>query len=425
MSSSAAGPWVPGEDAEDLGKPPDSVLKMFEEKGKHGIIVNGLLAWIMATKESVAVGIWKQVVEHHFDEDEIFEARNLLISTVPELKEQMPDMKRTRKSMPLAMKDICDCMEYMTDKTDMMPLVMATSGQWLECPKNMGSAEPAATLSEMASKVKSLEDVMGKFMNTSVKQMETLTDFVKNTSEKVKDTTNSASEKEKVQEVAVVEKSYATVLNKHVPQNQTLPGMKEIFQNIIQNKKEKPKHKNTNIFHGNNQSNNDETSLAADVDLVAFGVSLNVEPNNLEEFLKARGLKVKKVELMTRPELIKENKVRSKSMKVTVIASEYEKAMSPDMWPFRVGVRHFKAPPRRRDQSDGLQSQEEASGGSGQGQGQKPPGGQQQAFPPGSREYGQRKRRNQYQDIGGWQTPRGAATVENLQQMLSELLSRP
>ena len=100
--------------------------------------------------------------------------------------------------MPLAMKDICNCMEYMTDKTDMMSLVMATSGQWLECPKNMGTAEPAATLSEMASKVKSLEDVMGKFMNTSVIQMETLTDFVKNTSEKDKDTTNAASEKEKL-----------------------------------------------------------------------------------------------------------------------------------------------------------------------------------------------------------------------------------
>ena len=111
MSSSAAGPWVPVEDADGLGKPPDSILKMFEEKGKHGIILNGLLAWIMATKESVAVGIWKQVVEHHFHEDEIFEVRNLLISNVPELKKQMPDMKRTRKSMPLAMKDICNCMD--------------------------------------------------------------------------------------------------------------------------------------------------------------------------------------------------------------------------------------------------------------------------------------------------------------------------
>ena len=136
----------------------------------------------------------------------------------------------------------------------MMSLVMATSDQWLECPKNMGSAEPAATLSDMASKVKSLEDVMVKFMNTSVKQMETLTDFVKNTSGKVKDTTNAASEKEKVEEVVVVEKSYANILNKHVPENQTLPGSKEIFQNIIQNRKEKPKHKNSNIFQGNNQS---------------------------------------------------------------------------------------------------------------------------------------------------------------------------
>ena len=64
MSNSAGGPWVPGE-AEDIGKPPESVSKFLEENGRQGIIVNGPIAWIMANRENGAIGIWKQIVEHH------------------------------------------------------------------------------------------------------------------------------------------------------------------------------------------------------------------------------------------------------------------------------------------------------------------------------------------------------------------------
>ena len=31
-------------------------------------------------------------------------------------------------------------------------------------------------------------------------------------------------------------------------------------------------------------------------------------------------------------------------MKVTVKGAQHEKAMNPDIWPLRVGVRHFRAP---------------------------------------------------------------------------------
>ena len=67
---------------------------MVEETGKQGILVNGLLAWIIVTKESRVIAILKQVAEHHFDEEEVHEARNLLLATVPQLKEQMPDIER-------------------------------------------------------------------------------------------------------------------------------------------------------------------------------------------------------------------------------------------------------------------------------------------------------------------------------------------
>ena len=66
MNNSAAGHWVPGEEEGDIGKPPETVKKFLEEKGSQGIIVNGVIAWILANRENGATGIWKQIIEHHY-----------------------------------------------------------------------------------------------------------------------------------------------------------------------------------------------------------------------------------------------------------------------------------------------------------------------------------------------------------------------
>ena len=47
---------------------------------------------------------------------------------------------------------------------------------------------------------------------------------------------------------------------------------------------------------------------------------------------------------------------------MAVKAAEYEASLNPEVWPYRVGVRHYKAP--RRDRSEGSwQGQSERSGG--------------------------------------------------------------
>ena len=54
---------------------------------------------------------------------------------------------------------------------------------------------------------------------------------------------------------------------------------------------------------------------------------------------------------------------RTNTFKIVVKLSDYEKAMKPDVWPYRVGVRHYR-PPRRQglswDQQSG-QSQQQAT----------------------------------------------------------------
>ena len=92
--------------------------------------------------------------------------------------------------------------------------------------------------------------------------------------------------------------------------------------------------------------------LAADVALVASGVSRDASGDQLKEFLVNKGINVVAVEKLTRDEV----GARTNTFKVIVKLSDYEKAMKPDIWPYRVGVRHFK-PPRRT----GLNWQQQSS----------------------------------------------------------------
>ena len=122
-------------------------------------------------------------------------------------------------------------------------------------------------------------------------------------------------------------------------------------------------------------------------------------------------------------------------MKVTFKASEVEKAMKPEMWPFRVGVRYFKAESRRSSREGSSLSWKEQSA---QSRGRVPEGrnrrsstgagggGQQGSrLPPGSTEWS-RNKRNQYQNIGGWTVPKNQIlTAQGLQQLLSNLLPGP
>ena len=89
-----------------------------------------------------------------------------------------------------------------------------------------------------------------------------------------------------------------------------------------------------------------EKLLAADIDFVAKGVSKNCSDEDLRGFLTDKGVNVIAEVLPN---------VRTKTFKVTVKAAQYEMVLKPDIWPYRVAVRHFRAP-KRSEQSWNNQS---------------------------------------------------------------------
>ena len=64
--------------------------------------------------------------------------------------------------------------------------------------------------------------------------------------------------------------------------------------------------------------------------------------------------------MLTKPDIIDE--VRTLTFRVAVKPADYEAALNPDVWPYRVAVRHYRAP--RRDRTTGSwQAQSGRSGG--------------------------------------------------------------
>jgi hypothetical protein len=215
--------------------------------------------------------------------------------------------------------DIVTILEFLSDK-GMMPLLMTSPCQIRKTPKSLGSLSPKARMGEMATKVQSLENCLEKYMKCTKQQIETLTEIV--TEQRAANPRGAeSSTMEDVEEVEIV-KTYASKVqgvhplrknsqSKHPPQNSQnhsqIPMQQQLLKNLLKNSmgkkaeiqqnSEKPKGRN--IFHGKTNPTEKagdieiETNLAADVELVAFGVNKTAEPEHLMKFLVDKGIKVK------------------------------------------------------------------------------------------------------------------------------------
>ena len=382
---------------EEETKPPDVILKMLTEYGEHGIVVDGIIAWVAINREMTAENILKQFMEKSLTLDELLKSREALrASGGQELEEWFQKLPKTRQEMKLAVEDIVKAMKFLSESKK-MPLILAGPEQLRSCP---GAGSSSRTTSvELEAKIESLEKSMTDFMDSNKKQIEALTAEVKKNVETRKTPevpeiiidSPAPGKKRKTSEITVEGEVYSTPAGGMVPGRPSFsqvaktgvlplqpsgrkppssqPVTKQMMSTAIENawkskETNKDKQRGRNVFRGN-AAEADASSLAADVDLVASGVAKDATVKQMEDFLITKGLNVVKVESLTKPELITEGKVRSQTMKVTVKATHLEKAMDPSMWPYRVGVRHYRAPqrPKQGAEDGSWASQSSQSGG--------------------------------------------------------------
>ena len=96
--------------------------------------------------------------------------------------------------------------------------------------------------------------------------------------------------------------------------------------------------RNSTLVFGEAKTGKDDAFelLAADANLVASGVSKDASCDQLRHFLEFKGINVTEIELISNaPER------RTNTFRVAIKAADYDKAMKPEVWPYRVGVRRF------------------------------------------------------------------------------------
>ena len=211
---------------------------------------------------------------------------------------------------------------------------------------------------EVMGKVHMLEEVMSSFMEQQKKQMEKLTNEVASVRAvgskppglqiPIVEVLDSPAKKRKHDEAQDnVRQSYAGATLAGVkPLGQQNQNSIRMLQNLMQQQNSQPRQQK-NICFGTAKTSGDnekETLLAADVDLVATGVMKDCTNEDLKEFLRNKGIGAVSVETLTRDEVLPN--VRTKTFKITVKAAQYEMALKPDVWPYRVAVRHYRAPKR-------------------------------------------------------------------------------
>ena len=152
----------PGTEEKTL--PPDIKSEMVKH-GEHGVIINGVVSWILAQKDTNAPEIWKNIALQHYIDSEIKEAWKEVSKLKDKVKELGFDLKSSRNSARAEIDDIDSVIDKLV-AANCMPLVMASSTMILRAPIFWGK-DRGEDVAGVAAEMKELKAAMVGFMKQS------------------------------------------------------------------------------------------------------------------------------------------------------------------------------------------------------------------------------------------------------------------
>ena len=253
-------------------------------------------------------------------------------------------------------------------------------------------------VSDVMTKMKVLEESFNGFMKQNNEQLQVLTDTVSNiklpASFSTMDVGTPNSKKRKVENgeivptqvagissipglnyagaakgnvrsnLSVIQRQPQTPISQHghpsyPPLGPAAAVLQSNLNNSNSNQQQTRRRPSTLVYgnarHGKNES--EQFICSADVNLVASGVSKDATMEQFKDFITSKGINVTDIELLTN---FKEE-ARSYTYRIAIRPEDYEKALKPEVWPYRVGVRPFRQ--RRRPQQESWQHQSRQTGG--------------------------------------------------------------
>ena len=325
------------------------VFGYLRNNGSNGIAINGILAWIDIQQKSTPENIWMAQAESHFADHEIDVARSALWKAASNRKDLIGAMV-AHKSPGKAHKnlvDIAKAMKILKEKK-MLPMLISTSDMMKKCPAFHVEKDDTNAVDIMA-RAKVLEESMNSFMKQQGEQMRNIVDTIgtvqgvassnrlqvlRNNETSSRNRSASPAKRPRVDDNHDITED--TVVTRHVP------SYSSVVMNSPANTRKQASstrlRRNSTLVFGEAKTGKDDTFelLAADANLVASGVSKDATCEQLKQFLEFKGVNVTEIELISNaPER------RTNTFRVAIKAADYDKAMQPEVWPYRVGVRRF------------------------------------------------------------------------------------
>ena len=307
-----------------------SVQEVFEFINAHaesGAVVNGLLLWVDIQRGMNPENIWKEQAQKRFLSEEITEGKDTLWKVCGESTLGKMVKRQGNTKSKSEVNDICEAFKILSEK-DVLPVVLGTSALVAKTP--IYNCHPVeGDTSEVNHRLKVIEESMNSII---AKRNDDLVQLME--SEEARGETENGNE--------VAHPNTDAGLSSASPTHPGTESDRDGFTNVFYKKNKKQQKSTTwrgqlNTIRGTSTRENDQHNIAADIHLVAFGVSKNVSGVQLSNFLAGKGLHVVSCDLLTKFE-----GARSLAYKVVVKASDLEKAQNPDTWPNKVGIRLFK-----------------------------------------------------------------------------------
>ena len=342
--------------------------------GKNDIVINGVIAWIYIVQDGPAEMVWKAQADSHFIDTEISEAKEALWKAS---KANLGDTVN-RQGENKKKKEIDDISEGLKKLKSLskVPLILATGKMMAKAPP-FGGISDSSSIPDIIVKVKTLEESMESFMKKQSDQIKELTEVVtvsmchsqKKPAVTVSSTLNETprTKKRRLENILDDETTMQSQRQAAPPAQQVMenldPGVRNYAAVAAAQAGLHPNHsvegitpmnqyrgtpsnqqrfrKRSVLVYGNATTGKDDAEeiLAADIELVATGVAKDATIDQLKEFVMAKGINVLEIIKLTTFE-----HARTHTFKIKIKAAQYNEAMKPENWPFRVGVRHYRQP---------------------------------------------------------------------------------
>ena len=280
----------------------------------NGVVVNGLLVSIDIQRMTTPENIWKTQAISHYTAEEISEAKRELWRICGETFIGKMIRRQGSSKTKAELDDISVALNTLSEH-DILPTFVASSSMLrhsLLLNENTSNNSNDVILNRLSI----LEDSINalNINREATKPAGTATDTLSNSIDNSNDQRSS-------------EELWSSVLLKNIPAAGVCPvaESEDVFTST-QNRSS----------HGTTSNENNGSALAAEIDIVAYGVAKNVRATQLATFLESKGLKVVDCVLLTTYE-----QARSLTYKITIKAKDFEKSQDPATWPYRISFRPF------------------------------------------------------------------------------------